>query len=374
VRANICTGEIERGFSMRSINFRLSKFHDACLAGSLLVSLSLFYSSNAQSCTAFELSQSAIPTVGKSFDWMDGFGLILTNKRNVSKQALVPKGESNPLRWRSRFGSLTFNQLGREFPYGGVNEKGLTVEVLVLETAVYPPHSDPRPSINDLQWIQFILDNAATLSDAISLAKSVRLVSLAAAPLHYFVCDAAKFCGVFESINGKLVVSAGSALPVPLITNYPYSSSISNKKGVTYPNGAVDARFQNAVPLVNGYTNTQDPIAYALKTLAAVAQTKNNWTKWNIVYQPTRGTLYFRSIQAPAVKRVNFSQFDFSCKTPTLMLDINSSATGDVTKSFRPYDASVDAVYVRQASGHSLPPQAVPDVLSYSSRFTTCQE
>jgi choloylglycine hydrolase len=26
--------------------------------------------------------------------------------------------------WTSRYGSITFNQYGREFPSGGINEKG----------------------------------------------------------------------------------------------------------------------------------------------------------------------------------------------------------------------------------------------------------
>lgn len=348
-------------------------FHGRLIASALLI-VSLICSPAAQSCTSFELPQSTVPTVAKSFDWMDGFGLILTNKRNVLKQALLAAGQGKPLTWKSRFGSVTFNQLGREFPFGGINEKGLTVELLALDSAIYPSSADQRPGINDLQWVQFILDSASTLSEAISLAQSVRLATLTAVHLHYFVCDAAKNCGVFDSLNGKLVVSSGTALPVPLITNYPYAASIANKTGVTFPNGAVDARFQTAVPLVMNYTPNQNPIEYAFNTLTAVRQTKNNWTKWNIVYQPTQGMFYFRSLQAQAIKRVNFSQFNFSCKTPLLMLDINSSATGDVTASFKPYDANVDGANIRQASGHALPALAIPAVLAYPGQYTRCQE
>lgn len=348
-------------------------FFGRFVASSLLIA-SMICSPSAQSCTSFELPQSPVPTVGKSFDWMDGFGLILTNKRNVAKQALVAFGQGKPLAWKSRYGSVTFNQLGREFPFGGVNERGLTVELLALETAIYPPLHDPRPAINDLQWVQFILDSAATLSEAVTLAQSVRLAPLTTVHLHYFVCDATKNCGVFDSINGRLVISAGATLPVPLITNYPYFASMSNKSGVPLPNGLIDARFQTAAPLVMNYTSAQNPVDYAFKTLAAVAQTRNNWTKWNIVYQPTQSAFYFRSIQAPAIKRVRFSEFDFSCKTPALMLDINSSATGDVTASFKSYDAKVDVPYVRQAAGHALPVQAVEAVMAYPRQFTRCME
>lgn len=335
---------------------------------------SLLSSSTSHACTAFELPQSTVPTIAKSFDWIDGFGLILTNKRNVVKQALVAPDQGKPLTWKSRFGSVTFNQVGREFPYGGINERGLTVELLALESAAYPPVTDPRPAINDTQWIQYLLDSAASLPEAISLANATRLVPLAAIHLHYFVCDVSKDCAVFDSIDGKLVISAGNSLPIPVITNYTYPSSITNKTGVTFPNGAVDARFQVGAAWIQAYTPNQNPIEYAFKTLAAVAQTQGNWTKWNIVYQPTQNVLYLRSLQSQAIKRIDFSHFDFSCKTAALMLDINTTATGDVTSAFKPYDAAVDAANVRQAANHALPTNAVPAVLSYPGQFTRCME
>jgi Penicillin V acylase and related amidases len=43
-----------------------------------------------------------------------------------------------PIEWISKYGSITFNQSGREFPHGGINEKGLVIEQMWLDEAAYP--------------------------------------------------------------------------------------------------------------------------------------------------------------------------------------------------------------------------------------------
>ena len=42
-----------------------------------------------------------------------------------------------PIEWISKYGSISFNQFGAEFPYGGINEEGLVVEIMTSR-AEYP--------------------------------------------------------------------------------------------------------------------------------------------------------------------------------------------------------------------------------------------
>ena len=77
-------------------------------------------------------------------------------------EALPP--QEKPASWVSRYGSVTFNQYGREFPNGGMNEAGLVVELMWLDDTTYPA-TDGRPALDCLEWIQYQLDTAATLSD-----------------------------------------------------------------------------------------------------------------------------------------------------------------------------------------------------------------
>ena len=107
-------------------------------------------------CTTFVINKDNQIVFGRNFDWMAGNGMIMINQRNVAKAAFIFPPEK-PARWVSKYGSVTFNQVGREMPYGGMNETGLVVENMYLRTSIYPP-VDERPAVSEVQWIQYMLD------------------------------------------------------------------------------------------------------------------------------------------------------------------------------------------------------------------------
>ncbi|MFT7624554.1 MAG: penicillin V acylase-like amidase (Ntn superfamily), partial [Myxococcota bacterium] len=123
----------------------------------------------AQACTTFLCEDGQDVLIGKSYDWHQGAGLVLVNKRGVAKKALVLEPGATPAQWTSRYGSITFNQYGREMPNGGMNTAGLVVEVMWLRASRYPA-PDKRPTLNELQWIQYQLDRFATVKEVVEHA------------------------------------------------------------------------------------------------------------------------------------------------------------------------------------------------------------
>jgi choloylglycine hydrolase len=125
---------------------------------------------------------------GRNYDWDVDDGLIMVNKRGVAKVAAQggQNGADTPARWESEYGSVTFNQYGREFPTGGMNEKGLVVELMWLDETKYPP-PDSRPSVSVLEWIQYQLDRRATVEEVLAHADEIRIAGRV--PLHYLVAD-----------------------------------------------------------------------------------------------------------------------------------------------------------------------------------------
>lgn len=99
-------------------------------------------------CSTFCLRAGPHIVLGKNFDWYTGEGFLSINARHAKKTALVLSPE-RPVQWTAAYGSVTFNQIGREFPFGGMNEVGLVVELLWLSETRYPP-PDTRPSLNEL--------------------------------------------------------------------------------------------------------------------------------------------------------------------------------------------------------------------------------
>ena len=94
----------------------------------LLISIFIYQISIA--CSAFYYNGEN-KILAKNFDWGFGQGYLIKNIRGQQKYSYGFRG-NNVAGWISKFGSITFNQNGKEFPYGGINEKGLVVEHSML--------------------------------------------------------------------------------------------------------------------------------------------------------------------------------------------------------------------------------------------------
>ncbi|HOC73269.1 MAG TPA: hypothetical protein PKL54_10660, partial [Candidatus Hydrogenedentes bacterium] len=88
----------------------------------------LLAASAAHPCTTFVLENGGAPVFGRNYDWSVESAALFVNKRGVRKIAvLLNPATAPPAEWTSKYGSVTFNQIAREFPCGGMNEAGLVV-------------------------------------------------------------------------------------------------------------------------------------------------------------------------------------------------------------------------------------------------------
>ena len=123
-------------------------------------------------CTTLCLFEKGRALVAYNYDTWASEGLLLVNKRGTSKKGRAKQGAS----WTARYGSVTFNQFGRDEPSSGVNEKGLMVSLMWVDGARYPP-ADHRPVIGPLRRIQYHLDNHASVAEVVANAEAVRIAS-----------------------------------------------------------------------------------------------------------------------------------------------------------------------------------------------------
>jgi penicillin V acylase-like amidase (Ntn superfamily) len=82
----------------------------------ILASLNLLAVQNSSACTAYLISGAETPVVAKNLDWISGQGILLINKKNVSKEAIFVE-TLNPLRWTSKYASVTFSGSAQDFPW-----------------------------------------------------------------------------------------------------------------------------------------------------------------------------------------------------------------------------------------------------------------
>lgn len=290
---------------------------------------------------------------GRNYDWVAGTGMVCTNHRGLVKTSFAVS-DGHSISWTSKYGSLTFNQYGKEFPTGGMNEKGLVVELMWLDETKYP-EADDRAAIGVLQWIQYQLDNSATIDDIIASDKQLR-ISTTSAPLHYLVADANGNAATIEFLDGKMVVHKAGQLAFPVLTNSVYSESVKLAKDAIRDNdipgsGSSESRFIRACSMVNDYTSgkTNKPIIdHAFDVLSSVKQSTH--TKWSIVYDISNKKIYFKTLDAPEIKTLLFSGFEFSCAQQPLAVDMNIAATGDVRKLFKPFNEDVNLKTIAESA------------------------
>lgn len=330
-------------------------------------------------CTTFCLRGNGEVLFGRNYDWDIGDALIFVNKRGVTKVASIDDS-AKPAKWVSKYGSVTFNQYGRENPTGGMNEVGVVVEQMWLDETVYSKDQS-LSTIGTQEWIQYVLDTSASTAEAIKNAGLVRIVS--DVKVHYLISDKTGNTAAVEFVNGKMVVHTGDNLLVPTLTNDTYENSIKYQRTTAVEKaasaGSLD-RFVRAAQKTDGFARQPrsgpEAVNYAFEVLTDVTQ--HPGTVWTIVYDIKRSWIYFRTAQSPQIKSIDTKVFDYGCGTAVKMFDINAKESGDVTAKFTDYTRKANRDLIdRSFNGTSflkdLPPMARFFVASYPEGFKCSQ-
>lgn len=303
-------------------------------------------------CTTFFINKNGQMVFGRNYDWITDAGMVCTNLKGLSKSSMkTENGET--INWVSKYGSITFNQYGKEFPTGGMNENGLVVELMWLDETKYPGN-DNRPAVGVLQWIQYQLDNCSTIEEVIATDKKIRISPTGTTPLHYLVADANGNASAIEFLNGKMVVHKGGDLSLPVLTNSTYDESVTSFKTSTSSGNNSLERFNDACKMIQQLNagNTTKPVAdYAFDILHKVSQ--GDYTKWSIVYDITNKSIQFKTNRFKTIKTISFSSFDFNCTASAKVWDMNQVASGKIESLFENFTQDINKRIVETAAKES---------------------
>lgn len=338
-----------------------------------------FFSVQVFACSAFSSKNSQANVVfAKSYDWDVGHGQLIVNKRGVTKKALLVMG-GTAAAWTSRYGSLTFNQHGRDFPLGGFNEKGLSIEILWLPGTRYPD-PDATPSLNEAQWIQYHLDRASNVSEMITMARAV-MINPVFAETHYMACDPTGHCASFEYLKGILTITP---MVEKVLTNSEYQLSVDNLKNYQGFGGS------KAIPL-SGYDSKErfvrlahhrksldqltDPAQRIKKGFEMLDSVRSKArTQWQAVYELGQGRVTYKKMNLSnnPLKSVSLKSFDLSCQAPVMVFDMDSNGSGDISLKFKAYtEAENYRMVLKSARALGLPDEMARIVSEYP-RSTIC--
>ena len=314
----------------------------------LLISF-VYFSPSLDACTTFCLKDGTRLVFGRNYDWGIGYGYVMVNRRDMIKRAFnLFDPESKPVKWISKFGSITFNQYGKEYPMGGMNEAGLVVEVMWLAGTRFPS-ADSRRSLDELPWVQYQLDKFSTVREVIESDSSVRITTNSQ-PIHFLVCDRKGEAATIEFLDGKMVYHTKDTFPVEVLANDTYEDSIrylrrhknfGGNRSMPSSGSSLD-RFTRAAYMLQKYRqdSSQDIVDYAFSILDSVKQ--EGGTQWSIVYNLKELSVYFKTKDAPKIKSFLFKDFDFACVTPSSVINMHTDKSSDISQYFVKYSSSIN--------------------------------
>lgn len=279
--------------------------------------------------------------------WESVPGFICINQRDTWKKGysfealLQPADESDPsLIWKSKFGSVTFNPFGMEFPDGGMNEAGLFIWEMSFD-AEYST-DETKPTLFQMQWMQYQLDKFSTVDEVIESADRINLDGWG---WHYFVADKSGKTAIIDYLNGKPEVYSGDDMPVPICCNSAYSVAMEFLKQHKNFGGDLEIeknyeeipRFIYGAKLMQEYAS-QDPIKYSFYMLDEMS--KN--VRWSVVFDVNNMTAYFNTNLNKEIRHFSFSSDDFEVEDGPLTLDIECPGPENVRTEFAAYDREKD--------------------------------
>jgi len=271
-------------------------------------------------CTSFTIKKNSKLIFARNLDVDSDFGFVFINPRGISKIAYLPFGSKEvPAKWKSKYGSVTFNQICLDIPHGGMNEQGLVVEHLFLEESAFEP-IDKRPALISHQWVQFVLDNYSDISELVKNQSAIRISKVNFKfPIHFHVMDKKGDRAVIEFIDEEIKVYTGNSYKIGVLSNNSYKESIekaeSKKVGFECeicPKKAIVSiqRFIKAADLVKNIPNFN--ISGLLRYCFASLNEVKDSTKWQILYNITEMEIHYRSESNESIKTILFDAFNFN--------------------------------------------------------------
>lgn len=350
----------------------LIKLLIACLLALFFI-ITTSFSISTHSCSTFMLSYNDILLVGHNLDgprwrWRQEPGSVFINKKNTFKRSvsgyeLGASNKQHTIEWISKYGSVTFNYFGRELPDGGMNEVGLVVNEMGYGYKDYT-YNDSLPTMMVTQWIQYQLDNFATVEEVIENINSINIVHWGLpAPIggnnwHFFIADKDANIAIIEFSRGRVKIFTGDSAPIPVLCNNAYQKDIEDikkyrgfggKRPILLKLKLLSYWFNQGARMVNEYDPEKDghPVKYGFDILKTMQRPLCE--QWSIIYDVKNFRVGFRTYFASNIRYFDLSSFDFNTNEVKVLPDIHINYSGDIATYFVPYTYQLNCEIVEKS-------------------------
>lgn len=326
----------------------------------------------ADACTrALYTGENNTVITGRNMDWMEDMSsnLWLFPAGMVRDSAAGKRS----FKWTSKYGSVTTSgyHIGTT---DGMNERGLVANLLYLSESNFGQPDNKRPIMSISVWAQYVLDNYATVAEAVAdINKNAFQVQGPALPngvastVHLSISDATGDSAIFEYIDSKLVVHHSRDYTV--MTNSPpfqeqlainaYWQTVDGSKFLPGTINAAD-RFARTHYFLNSIPKSLDPklqksipnqsfnnqaVASVMSLQRAISvplgmsvpdKPNLSSTLWRTVSDQKNKVYYFDAASRPNTFWVSLEKANLQPGQPAKKLTIENGEifAGDVTNKF----------------------------------------
>lgn len=301
--------------------------------------------------------------VGRSWDWTEIVDTeFYTTPRGVERSGMTP---TNPMKWKAKYANvavIAWNSVTA----GGINEAGLSANVLYLTESIYGDRDDALKGVSISVWAQYYLDNFATVAEAVKAANSMQVVpikvvhkgELVDATVHLSMEDSTGDSAIIEILDGKPVIHHGKQHKV-MTNSPPYDEQLALMKQYEGLGGhkPVPGGSQSDERFVRGAYYAQmlpeQPGTYQAAVADVLSVMRNmstpygvddpdkpniSATRWRTVADLTNKRYYFEFTDMPNLVWVDLDKLNLNEGAPVQKFGLAShfDAQGQIANRFGP--------------------------------------
>jgi len=321
---------------------------------------------------------------GRNADWFEAVAdpraasdpKLLVMPRGLSKSGAMNGTNivvtQNPAKWTSLYGSVVVANYNA-YVMDGMNEMGLAAHALALSATQYGERDVARAGVNMNLMVQYLLDNAATVAEALALLPQIQpvVVGIAgyATGLSFSIEDATGYSAVVEYINGVVEISRGTAfcvtantklteakvlldacnfnftnttrsVPVPgntsSVDRFIRASYYRGLLGQVTPRNALEAR----AAVMSVMRNVSDPIGAPGDVAGAIHE-----TDWRTVADLTSRAYVFENPRTLTTLTTDLTRLNFAAGTGVRIVDpLEANLPDDITDLYQPTGLPAPAI------------------------------
>ncbi|MBB0997740.1 linear amide C-N hydrolase [Dietzia maris] len=274
------------------------------------------------------------------------------------------------LTWTSRYGSVVaaaYDQASAD----GLNEAGLAGHLLWLAESDYGERDPERPALSAAVWVQYMLDNFATVAEAVDWMRSSRVqVRTSGDPgtgravtVHLALDDSTGDSAIVEYIDGEPHIWHDRAYTV-MTNSPPFAEQLERLREIRgfggerpLPGGwDADERFARTAFYLDRLPAPDDGTLAVAEILSVIRnasqpfrvadpdQPNASTTLWRTVTDHAAGVYVYESTRRPNIVWVRLDNLDLSEGAPARRLDLvadtglEGGLTGEVSGRFEAHE------------------------------------